>query len=153
MACCCKQVREFVHFGKELHGKIKELYEELNEEARLERVRMVLEFLARHEEHMEEALARFEKDTRKGILEAWLEYKPELDVEAVMGRFPVADKPSSDELFQLAMEFDDTLVKLYREGADKAHDARTKEVFQSLLRLEEREKIQLARTAFEFEQM
>ncbi len=147
MRSCCKQVREFVDFGKHLHGKVKELYEELNEHAELERVKMLLEFLSRHEEHMEESLARFEKDSRRGILEAWLEYSPELDVEAVMRRFPVKEQPSSDEIFQLAMDFDDALVKLYKEVADKVNDSKTKEVFKNLLQLEEKEKIQVARAA------
>jgi len=147
MRSCCKQVREFVDFGKHLHGKVKELYQELNEHAELERVKMLLEFLSRHEEHMEESLARFEKDSRRGILEAWLEYSPELDVEAVMRRFPVAEKPSSDEVFQFAMDFDDTLVKLYKEVANKVNDSKTQEVFKNLLQLEEKEKIQVARAA------
>ena len=153
MRSCCKQVREFVDFGKHLHGKVKELYEELHEHAELERVKMLLEFLSRHEEHMEESLARFEKDARRGILEAWLEYSPELNVDAVMERFPVKEKPSSDEIIQIAMDFDNTLVKLYQEVADKVNDSKTKEVFKNLLQLEEKEKIQVARAAMMLQDM
>ena len=50
MPSCCKQVREFVDFGKHLHGKLKELYDDLNEHAQLERVKMLLDFLSRHEQ-------------------------------------------------------------------------------------------------------
>lgn len=153
MPSCCKQVREFVDFGKHLHGRIKELFDDLNEHAELERVKMLLEFLSRHEEHMEESLARFEKDARHGILEAWLEYSPSLDVEAVMEKFKVKDKPSSDEIFQIAMDFDDTLVKLYREVAEKVNDSRTKQVFKNLLQLEEKEKIQVVRAAMALDDM
>jgi hypothetical protein len=147
MPSCCKQVREFVNFGKHLHSTLKRLYEGLNEQAELERVKMLLEFLSRHEEHMEQALARFEHDARRSLLEAWLEYSPALDVDAVMQRFPVSEHPSSDEIIQLALDFDDTLVKLYREIAEKVNDSKTKEVFKNLLQLEEREKIQVARAA------
>jgi len=153
MPSCCKQVREFVDFGKHLHGRIKALFDEINEHAELERVKMLLEFLSRHEQHMEESLARFEKDSRRSILEAWLEYSPSLDVDAVMARFPVGDKPSSDEIFQLAMDFDDCLVKLYKEVAEKANDTHTKEVFKNLLRLEEKEKIQVARAAMMLDEL
>jgi len=153
MPSCCKQVREFVDFGKHLHGRIKALFDDINEHAQLERVKMLLEFLSRHEEHMEESLARFEKDARSGILEAWLEYSPSLDVEAVMDRFHVSEKPSSDEIFQIAMDFDDTLVKLYREVAEKVNDSRTQQVFQNLLQLEEREKIQVVRAAMALDDM
>jgi len=153
MPSCCKQVREFVDFGKHLHGRIRELFDDLNEHTELERVKMLLEFLSRHEAHMEESLARFEKDSRQGILEAWLEYSPSLDVEAVMQRFKVKDKPSSDEIFQIAMDFDDTLVKLYKEVSEKVNDSRTKQVFKNLLQLEEREKIQVVRAAMALDDM
>ncbi|MFM8331067.1 MAG: hypothetical protein ACKN9T_05210 [Candidatus Methylumidiphilus sp.] len=72
---------------------------------------------------------------------------------AVMARFPVSAKPSSDEIFQLAMDFDDTLVKLYREIAEKVNDSKTKEVFNNLLQLEEKEKIQVVRAAMALDDM
>lgn len=147
MRSCCKQVHEFVAFGKQIHGKLKELYEALNEQAQLERVKMLLDFLSRHEEHLEESLARFEKDTRHGILQAWLEYSPNLDVDAVMGSHSLRENPSTDEIIQLALDFDDTLVNLYREVSEKVNDSKVKAVFQNLLQLEEKEKVQVARAA------
>ncbi len=84
MRSCCKQVREFVDFGKHLHARISEFYDELNEKAELERVKMLLEYLSRHEHHLEQTLARYKKEVHGGILEAWLEYSPTLDVDAVM---------------------------------------------------------------------
>ena len=147
MPSCCKQVREFVDFGKHLHGKLKELYDDLNEHAQLERVKMLLDFLSRHEQHMEESLARFEKESRRGILEAWLEYSPGLDVESAMNKFHLTENPTSDEIIQIALDFDDTLVNLYKEVAEKVNDSKTKEVFKNLLQLEEKEKIQVARAA------
>ncbi len=147
MPSCCKQVREFVDFGKHLHGKLKALFDELNEHAQLERVKMLLDFLSRHEEHMEESLARFEKESRHGILEAWLEYSPGLDVNKVMCKLHLSENPSSDEIIQLALDFDDTLVNLYKEVVENANDSKVKEVFKNLLQLEEKEKIQVARAA------
>ena len=109
--------------------------------------KMLLDFLSRHEEHMAESLARFEKESRHGILEAWLEYSPGLDVDTVMCKFHLCENPSSDEIIQLALDFDDTLVNLYKEVAEKVNDSKVKEVFKNLLQLEEKEKIQVARAA------
>lgn len=153
MPSCCKQVREFIEFGKILHGKIKVLYEELNEAAELERVKLLLEYLSRHEAHLEESLARFEKSTQKGILEAWLEYSPALDVNKVLVAHPLPEKPSSDQIFQIALDFDETLVKLYREVSEKVNDSRTKTVFKDLLQMEEREKILVIRAAMSLDDM
>jgi hypothetical protein len=147
MPSCCKQVREFVDFGKHLHGKIKELYDDLGEHAQLARMKMLLDFLSRHEQHMEESLARFEKESRHGILDAWLEYSPGLDVDKVMDRFHLQENPTSDEIVQIALDFDDTLVSLYKEVAEKANNAKVKALFKNLLQLEEKEKVQVARAA------
>lgn len=153
MRSCCKQVKDFVRFGKELHAEIKKLFDDLNEHAELERVKLLLDFLGRHESHMEEALARFEKSSHSGILEAWLEYSPELDVAAVMQQCALPDKPTSDDIFDAAMKFDDTLVQLYREIRTKANDRKTRALFDNLLTLEEKEQIQVARAVMSLADM
>lgn len=150
MRSCCKQVRDFVQFGKKLHGEIAKLLEQINEQADLERVQMLLDYLARHEHLLEEALVRFEKDSRSGILEAWLEYSPDLDVEAAMAKCVIPDHPTYDDVVRITLDFDQTLVELYREVAEKVNDYKVKEVFSNLLRLEERETTQLTRAVMSF---
>jgi rubrerythrin len=147
MRSCCKQVKEFLDFGKHLHAEIRKIYGELNEHAELERVKMLLDYLSRHEQHMEEALARFERNARQGILNAWLEYSPTLDVDEVLRNCKLRDGMSADEIVDAAVNFDNTLIELYREVAGKVNDATVKEVFQNLLALEEKEKIQVLRAA------
>ena len=153
MRSCCKQVREFVDFGKHLHARIAALYEDIREQSELERVKMLLEHLSRHEHHLEQTLARYEKGVRGGLLEAWLEYSPSLDVDAVMNACALPEHPSTDAIFSAALAFDDTLVKLYREIAEKAHDTHTKALFQDLRQLEEQEKIQVSRAAMSLQDM
>jgi hypothetical protein len=128
MRSCCKQVKDFLEFGKHLHGEIKRFYEEANEGTKPERVRMLLDYLSRHEQHLEESLARFEKGARSGILNAWLEYPPDLDVEAVMARHKLAEVQTSDDLIAVALDFDETLVALYREVSAKVGEPKLKEV-------------------------
>lgn len=153
MRSCCKQVREFVDFGKHLHGSARALYDELNDDSALSRVKMLLEFLVRHERHMEETLSRFERDTRSGILEGWLEYSPELDVDTVMRSCDLPERPTTDDILKAALTFDGALVALYREVAEKANDARTKAFFRDLLNFEEREQIQITRAAMSMADM
>jgi hypothetical protein len=153
MRSCCKQVKEFVTFGRQLHAAVARLYETLGEHADLERVRMLLDYLQRHERNLETALARFEKNSHNAILEAWLEYSPGLDVDQVVESIKLPEKPSSDDIFTAALKFDDTLIELYREVAAKAVDKKTREVFQNLLKLEESEKNQILRAALSLRDM
>lgn len=153
MRSCCKQVKEFVEFGRQFHAAIGRLYETLGEHAELERVRMLLDFLQRHEQNLEAALARFEKNSHSGILEAWLEYSPSLDVDAVLAEIKLPEKPSSDDIIAAALKFDDALIELYREVAEKAVNHNTRVTFQSLLTLEQGEKNQIARAALSLQDM
>ncbi|SMF95010.1 hypothetical protein SAMN02949497_2350 [Methylomagnum ishizawai] len=153
MRSCCKQVKDFLEFGKHLHGEIKRFYDRANEETGSERIRMLLDYLSRHEQHLEESLARFEKGSRSGILNTWLEYPPDLDVEAVIGKHNLGEINSSEALISIAMDFDDTLVALYREVSAKVDEPKLKEVFLNLLALEEKEKIQVLRAAMSFQDM
>jgi hypothetical protein len=114
---------------------------------------MLLDYLSRHEQHMEQTLARYEKGNRQGILDGWLEYSPSLDVEAVVQSCQLRGQPSTDDILQAAMTFDDALVNLYREMAEKAIDHKTKELFRDLLNLEQQEKIQVARAAMSLNDM
>ena len=153
MRSCCKQVRDFVDFGKALHSRIHALYDAINENVDQERVKMLLDYLSRHEQHLAQTLARYEKETHSGLLDAWLEYSPELDVDAVMADCMLAERPSTDEIFSAALAFDDTLVRLYREITAKANDPRVRSLFQDLLQQEEQEKIQVARAAMSLQDM
>ena len=153
MASCCKQVRDFVDFGKHLHAEVRKLYEKLGEKAELERVKMLLDYLGRHEQHMEQTLARYEAGAHGIILDGWLEYAPNLDVDAVMQACQLPEEPGTDGIFQAAMTFDDALVNLYREIAAKAVNQNTQALFQDLLHLEQQEKIQVARAVMSLNDM
>ena len=153
MRSCCKQVRDFVDFGKRLHARIGQVYEALNEKAESERVKMLLEYLSRHEQRLEQTLARYEHERRGSLMDAWLEYAPSLDVDAALTASTLPEQPSTDEIFTAASAFDDTLVRLYREVAEKVNDPKVRTLFQDLLYLEEQERIQISRAAMNLRDM
>lgn len=134
----CIQVRDFVVFSKQLHGKLKELYVELNEHAQSEQVTILLDLLSRHEEHIVESLANFEKESQHGILEAWLEYS-DLDVNKVMCKIHFYENPTCDEIMKIARDFSDTLFNFYKEISEKVDDFKVKAVFKNLLEFEVQE--------------
>lgn len=51
------------------------------------------------------------------------------------------------------MNFDETLVRLYKEMAEKAVDARTRALFQDLVNLEQQEQISVSRAAMSLADM
>ena len=153
MPSCCKQVRDFLDFGKDLHAEVRKLYTRLGDSTEQDRVRMLLDFLERHEQHMVQTLARFEHESHAGLLNGWLEYLPALDVDTVFETCRLSEQSSTDEIVAAAMNFDETLVRLYQEMAEKAVDARTRALFQDLVNLEQQEQISVSRAAMSLADM
>ena len=153
MSSCCKEVRDFLDFGKGLHAEVRRLYVRLADTAEQERVRMLLEFLERHEQHMVQTLGRFEQDSHEGLLNGWMNYSPDLDVDSVIAQCQLSEQPTIDDIMAAAMRFDETLVRLYQEMAEKAVDQRTRDLFKDLVNLEQQEQISVSRAAMSLADM
>ena len=143
MHTCCKQVKDFLDYGRTLHGEIQAYYDKLNEQTDKERIKMLLSYLSRHEQHMEESLQHFEQVTRRDILNIWLEHTPRLNIQDIIEQCALSAGMSLEDVVDLALKFDEALVRLYREVAEKAADARVKAVFQNIVAMEESEKQQM----------
>lgn len=137
MHTCCKQVKDFLDYGRGLHGEIQAFYDSLNEHTDKERLKMLLGYLSRHEQHMEESLHRFEQVTRKEILDVWLSHAPRVSIQDMVGQCGVAERMGLDDVVDMALKFDAAMIKLYRDVAEHANDAQVKGVFQNIVSMEE----------------
>jgi rubrerythrin len=140
-----EQVKDVLDHGRKLHAELRKFYDSLNEHKQQDRVRMVLDYLSRHERNLEEALERFEHDARKGILETWMQYAPSDNVEKILKSCVIKPNMSVDEVVKLATDFDDALVELYKDAAREADEEHVKELFQDLINMENTERQSLAR--------
>jgi len=50
-----------------------------------------------------------------------------------MAKCVIPDHPTSDDIVRITLDFDQTLVELYREVAEKVNDHKVKEVFSTCL--------------------
>ena len=139
MHTCCKPVKDFLDYGRELHRDIQAFYDTLNEHIDKERIKMLLSYLSRHEQNMEESLHRFEQVTRKEILAVWLEHVPRLNIQNIIDQCEVKEGMSLDDVVDMALKFDAAMLKLYLDVAEHTHDARVKEVFNNIVAMEESE--------------
>lgn len=142
-----EQVKDLLDHGRKVHAELRKFYDCLNEQHQQERVKMVLDYLSRHEQNREEALERFEHDARKGILDTWMQYAPSSKVEEMLKNCVIAPDMSVDEVVKLGMDFDNALVELYRDAAREAEEEHVKELFQDLVNMENEERQRLARDA------
>lgn len=142
-----EQVKDVLDYGKKLHAELRGFYDSLNEQSQQTRVKMMLDYLSRHEQHREEALQRFEHDAKKQILDTWMQYAPSIDIEAIVKSHSIVPGMSVDEVIKLAMEFDNALVELYKEAAREVDVPHVQEVLQNLVDMENQEKLRFVRDA------
>ncbi len=142
-----EQVKDVLDYGIQLHSQLTELYDSLNQQNDQTRVKMLLDYLSRHEKNREEAMQRFENGSRKSILNFWLQYSPGSNVEQLLKNCAVRPNMSVDDVIKIAMAFDDALIQLYKDAATIVDDPHAKEVFTNLAEMEEQEKHRFIRDA------
>lgn len=146
-------VKDVVEHSRQLHHQISDFYHDLGEAASQIRVKMLLEYLERHERQFEDMLKRFEEDKSQKIWDEWFQYAPDNDLNELLSELNVSDDMSTDDVVLIALKLDDYFIELYKDMVQNSASSDVKAVFQNLVELEEKEKIRTARTALEMNDM
>jgi hypothetical protein len=146
-------VKDVVDHSRQLHQDISGLYAKLSEDQTQVRVGMLLEYLKRHEDNLEQSLDQFESDKSQKVLDSWLQYTPDQDVSDVLLGLTISDHMSTDQVVDMALKLDDFFIELYQEIIDHSASSSVKVVFQNLLDMEQQEKISMAKTALQLNDM
>lgn len=139
--------RDVLDYVKQFHRKARNLYSELADQEEQERLKLLLNYLSRHENHLAKSLADYEKETSEKILNTWFQYVPDQALLESINDIDIEPNLSVDEIVDLAMRLDDCLIQLYKEMIDHSSAiSEVKEVFQNLLDMEKQEQHRLARS-------
>jgi rubrerythrin len=150
---CNQQVKDILEFGRKMHASTQECYASLEQKTDQERIRMLLNYLGRHERKMEENLARFSAESRQKILDAWITHVPQTQIDALLGRCMVLRGASVEEVVRMGIEFDDALIDLYREVAREATLPDVRQVFLDLIDQENQERLRLLQSVNQLREM
>ncbi len=142
-----EQVKDVLDYGKELHAQLSVLYTSLGRQSEQARVKMLLDYLSKHERNRREAIKRFEQNSHPGSLDVWLQYAPSLDIDRMLANCVIRPDMNVDDVAKIALAFDNALIEIYREGAREAEDTRARELFENLAEMEEKEKQRFIRDA------
>lgn len=145
-----KTIKDVIDFSRHLHEALSRQYAELEQLATSERAQLMLDYLNRHEQHLAEALKDYEAGAARGIMDAWLQYTPELDAYPVLERIRDMDINNVEEVVATALATDEYLREIYEEVAERADLDELREVARSLRQIESNEQHRLARDALRF---
>jgi len=147
--------KDVLDHAREFHGQVSVYYRQLGKKVQKERVKMLLEYMSRHEKHLEENLARYEEDVSGRILNTWFQYPPPKDILKTVVSFTLEGKENLtvDEVIDLALRIDDCLIQLYKQMAAESECGDVREVFTNLLEMEKHREMDLVRDALHLKEI
>lgn len=133
-----QQVRDVLKQVSRYHQELLEYAETVDASERDEPLRPLVDYLAAHERGVKSILDGYAPTEREAVLDTWLQYVPDHDVDAVFKKRDFRDARSVDDVLAMMMEFDDALVDLYKSLADNAQTPpRVNAVFRNLLDMQD----------------
>jgi rubrerythrin len=145
-----QQVREILDEARAFHAQLGESYRQTADRSGRERLRMLLYYLGRHEEHLAEALKGYAAEGRKQVLDSWIPSKSVEHLLTQLQLLTTADQIGLDDLVERALRYDDHLITFFKLMAEKAPDEAVRNLFLALVRMEERAERVLARDTIDF---
>jgi|MDSY01.2.fsa_nt_gb rubrerythrin len=142
-----KTVRDVLVLSQDIHSSASNLYEQLREQTQRERVDMLLKFLSKHEEELAQILAKVTADVSDKILDEWHQTELTSVAQILDGCKECHPDVSVDELVNMALRVDDSLISLYKHMASESSTDEARQLFNNLVLLEENEKMKTARAA------
>jgi rubrerythrin len=136
VACVLRRAGDFEH-------QLMTYYLDLSEQSTREGVRLLTEYMARHRRRLAEALERFPAGEYQRISALPLRYEP---VSSECDHFKALSFPpdaTAADVLDLAIGLDECLISLYRQVSQQDVEPEVKELFESLVRREERDEVML----------
>ena len=128
-----QQVRDVISQMRKAHQRIRDALEEPQSESPDPRTRMMLEALQQEEQELQKVLARSGAQEDDGLLDTWLQYVPDEEVQQVLACMEFAADMPADEIVARKREFDQAMADLLRRLADETSVPRVEEFFRRLL--------------------
>lgn len=144
---------DLLELASQMHDGLAHYYQRLSDGNGKEKVRMLLDYLSRHEQNLAEAAQRYSKEAPDAIRNAW--FSQELDFEFVKCIPPAkpVEQMSVDEVIDLAIQLDDCITDLYQMIAAQSELPAVKEAFSNLVSQERQEKMRMVRQAMQLNDM
>jgi len=147
------QIKDVFEYSQEIHTRLAKFYDELNDKHQSSRIKILLDYLGRHERNITECLSQYEKDMAQKMMDTWLEYAPTTNINDKIKYFPLQSDISLQQIVETALDLDNAIVELYRDVRDHVDIPELKALFQNMIEMEDNEKKRLVRDAMMLDDM
>jgi rubrerythrin len=127
-----EQVKDVIQYIKMIHDRLRKLYVSLNENARSEREKMLLDYLIEQQTHLEDMLANFEVSNQQSVLDNWMQFTPSIDIHQLIDDQNLLSVVSFEAIVELADSLSQALIGFYREAANESELPKVRMIFENL---------------------
>ena len=141
-----KTFRELIDWTRDLHANLARSFSHCANKHQEERARALLDYLATHESEIERIVSEFEHQADDKALETRVyDYLSNDPVETHRTCNEAYDQMDEDGICREVFDFHDQIIGLYKSLIGKSEIPEAKELFESMLTMEENESMRLAR--------
>ena len=147
-----QRTRDVLERAREFHTQLSLFYERMGAQAGREKLKMLLTYMSRHETNLADCLHRYEREAAQRILDTWFKYPSDKASCKCFENLTIHPDATVEEVVQLALQLDRCLVDLYTEMAAQSVSQEVRDLFNGLLRTEQKEENQMVRNALTLDQ-
>lgn len=137
--------RDILDQARYFHHQLQTFYEALKGKIEQPKLQLILDYLAQHEERMEQALDQYEEGIAAKVADTWFKFSAGVSMEDAIRAIEIRPEPTLDDLMVIAIQLENHFVTLYRNAVDQAVAPAVKEIFERLLNETMRERMKLSR--------
>ena len=136
-------VADVLRHAEQFERMLADYYRHLAEETPREGVRLLTDYMSRHRARLTGALARLDPDQVRRIREEPIRYEPQAADCRCFEGVDLPAEATAGQVLDIAVTLDECLVRLYRQAARQSADLEVRALFESLIRAEQRDEIEL----------
>lgn len=141
------QAKEILDYARDFHCHVSDFYQQLADKAQSARVKLLLDYLVRHEKHLAKTLEDYEKSSSSQALNTWYQYSQDKCIFTPLDTIQYTPDMTVDEVLKIGQTIDNCLIASYKGIAETTRNTEVREIFENLLQMEEQEKHKKARIA------
>lgn len=140
-----ERILDVIDHARNFHSQLGRYYDSLGAMADRDRVKIFLDYLSACAKRHEQALAEYEEDAPREIVDTWLTCESDTLIGKALELKSLTPDMDVDTVLREALRLDECLSEMYREVIDRAPGERVREVFTRLLETNQKEMQNLVR--------
>lgn len=140
-------IKDILDWGRRLHEELAQIYQNSSAESEDERTRLLLSYIADHEQKLADIIANYEKHDTTGKIDSWMrDYLDKNPFMAGMREVVKFNPMDGDEILKATINAHQQMIKMYRDLAQNAKAERLESLFENIANMEANELMRMVVT-------